>query len=76
MNEMKVVLPDGSVSLSNQGATVRDIVASWKKGTLSGAVAAKLDNESVDLSQTVLEPATISLIDVESKEGSRTIYSG
>jgi len=69
MNEIRIVLPDGSVRLCNQGKTIKEIIASWKKEMLSSTVAVKLNNEPVDLSHLIEEPATISLIDIESKEG-------
>jgi threonyl-tRNA synthetase len=69
MNEIRIVLPDGSVRLCNQGKTIKEIIASWKKEILPSIVAAKLNNEPVDLSHLIKESATISLIDIESKEG-------
>jgi threonyl-tRNA synthetase len=69
MNEIKIVLPDGSVRLCNQGKTIKEIIASWKKEMLPSIVAAKLNDKPVDLSHLVEEPATISLINIESKEG-------
>ena len=69
MNEIKIVLPDGSVCLCDHGKTIREIIASWKKEMLPSIVAAKLDNKPVDLSHLIEKPATISLINIESKEG-------
>jgi len=69
MNEIKIVLPDGSVRLCNQGKTIKEIIASWKKEMLPSIVAAKLNDKPVDLSHLIEEPATISLINIESKEG-------
>jgi threonyl-tRNA synthetase len=69
MNEIRIVLPDGSVSQCNQGTTIKEIIASWKKEMLSSIVAAKLNNKSFDLSHPIEEPATISLINIGAKEG-------
>jgi threonyl-tRNA synthetase len=69
MNEIRIVLPDGSVSQCNQGTTIKEIIASWKKEMLPSVVAAKLNNRPVDLSHPIEEPATISLINIEAKEG-------
>ena len=69
MNEIRIVLPDGSVSQCNQGITIKEIIASWKKEMLPSIVAAKLNNKPVDLSHPIEEPATLSLINIESKEG-------
>jgi len=69
MNEIGIVLPDGSVSQCNQGTTIKEIIASWKKEMLPSLVAAKLNNKPVDLSHPIEEPATILLINIEAKEG-------
>jgi len=69
MNEIKIVLPDGSVCLCDHGKTIKEIIASWKKEMLPSIVAAKLNNKPVDLSHLIEKPATISLINIESKEG-------
>ena len=69
MKEIKIVLPDGSVRLCDHGKTVKEIIASWKKEMLPSIVAAKLDGKTVDLSHLIEEPATMSLITIESKEG-------
>ena len=69
MNEIRIVLPDGSVSQCNQGTTIKEIIASWKREMLPSLVAAKLNNKPVDLSHPIEEPATILLINIEAKEG-------
>ncbi len=69
MNEIRIVLPDGSVSQCNQGTTIKEIITSWKKEMLPSLVAAKLNNKPVDLSHPIEEPATILLINIEAKEG-------
>ena len=69
MSEIKIVLPDGSVHLCDKSKTIKEIIASWKKETLPSIVAAKLNDKPVDLSHSIEEPATVSLINIESKEG-------
>ncbi len=69
MSEIKIVLPDGSVHLCDKNKTVKEIIASWKKETLPSTVAAKLNDKPVDLSHSIDEPAKVSLINIESKEG-------
>lgn len=69
MSEIKIVLPDGSVRMCDHGKTIKEIIASWKKEMLPSIVAAKLDGKPVDLSHLIEEPATMSLITIESKEG-------
>jgi threonyl-tRNA synthetase len=69
MNEVKIVMPDGSVRMCDHGKTIKEIIASWKKEMLPSIVAAKLDDKPVDLGHLIKEPATISLITIESKEG-------
>ena len=56
MNEIKIVLPDGSVRLCDHGKTIKEIIASWKKETLPSIVAAKLNGRPVDLSHQIKNP--------------------
>jgi threonyl-tRNA synthetase len=69
MNEIRIALPDGSVGQYDQGTTIKEIIASWNKEMLRSIVAAKINNKPVDLSHPIEEPATISLIDIEAKDG-------
>lgn len=69
MNEARIILPDGSGSKCRSGATVKDVIASWRMDVLSSTVAAKLNNALVDLSHPVEEDATLTLVDISSKEG-------
>lgn len=69
MSEIKVRLPDGSSVTCEGGVTVRDILASWNKGSLQSAVAAKLDGVPVDLSSPVAKDADLEPIDIGSREG-------
>jgi threonyl-tRNA synthetase len=69
MNEIKITLPDNSVSMYTPGTKIHEIVASWNKEILFSTVAVKLNNMLVDLSHSVKEDATLSLIDTASKEG-------
>jgi len=69
MNEVKIILPDGSVSACRSGITIKDVIALWRNEILSSTVAAKLNNALVDLSHTVDEDASLALVDVSSKEG-------
>jgi threonyl-tRNA synthetase len=70
MDEIKIVFPDGSAGQCNRGTTIKEIIASWKKEMLPSIVAAKLNNKPVDLSHPIIEePAALSLINSEAKEG-------
>lgn len=69
MSEIKITLPDGSVNVRPAGTTVKEIIVSWKKEILPSIVAAKLNNAPVDVNHPVEADATLSLIDIESKEG-------
>jgi len=70
MDEIKIVFPDGSAGQCNRGTTIKEIIASWKKEMLPSIVAAKLNNKPVDLSHPIIEePAALSLINIEAKEG-------
>jgi threonyl-tRNA synthetase len=69
MNEIRITLPDGSVSECHRGATVKDVIASWKNEMLSSTVAAKLNSALVDLSHPIKEDASLEVIEISSKEG-------
>ena len=69
MKEIKIGLPDGSVVSQPEGITVREIIASWKEVLLTSVVAAKLNDELVDLSFSVKEDSSLEVIDINSKEG-------
>ncbi|HVO66415.1 MAG TPA: TGS domain-containing protein, partial [Syntrophales bacterium] len=69
MNEVRIILPDGSISKCSTGVIIKDVIASWRKAVLSSTVAARLNNELVDLSHPVEEDATLALVDISSKEG-------
>jgi threonyl-tRNA synthetase len=69
MNEIKIVLPDGSERIYPAGIPVQEIIQSWNPGLLSSAVAAKINQTTVDLSYPVQTDGVLSLIDIQSKEG-------
>ena len=69
MNEIKVILPDDSISMYAPGTKVDEIVASWNKEALISTVAVRLNGALVDLSHSIGEEARLFLIDVASKEG-------
>ena len=69
MNEMKITLPDNSVGMYAPGTKIHEIIASWNKESLFSTVAVKLNNALVDLGHPIKEEATLSLIDIVSKEG-------
>ncbi len=69
MNEVRIILPDDSVSAFRSGATVKEVIASWKNDMLPLAVAAKLNSALVDLSHPIKEDASLEVIEVSSKEG-------
>jgi threonyl-tRNA synthetase len=69
MNEVRIILPDGSVSSCRSGTTVKDVVALWRMDALSSTVAAKFNNALVDLSHPVETEATLALVDISSKDG-------
>jgi len=70
MGEIAIRLPDGSERKCPSGITVLDFIKLWNPEGFTGAIAAKLNQIPVDLSHVIKEDATISLIDINSKEGS------
>ncbi|MEN6624340.1 MAG: threonine--tRNA ligase [Smithella sp.] len=69
MMEIKIILPDNQEVIFPVGITVYDAVSSWKKEALVDTVAAKINNAAVDLSYPLYENTTLTLIDINSKEG-------
>ncbi len=69
MKKIKFSLPDGSVVSHAEELTVKEIIASWKEELLPSAVAAKVNDEMVDLSYSVKEDSSIIVVDVNSGEG-------
>ncbi len=69
MEKIKITLPDNSIHMYAAGTKIHEIVTSWNKESLVSTVAVKLNNALVDLSYSVQEEATLSLIDTASKEG-------
>jgi threonyl-tRNA synthetase len=69
MNEIKMVMPDGSEQTVPAGMTVQEIIRLWKPTLLSSTVAARINQTPVDLSHSVQTDGALSLIDIQSKEG-------
>jgi threonyl-tRNA synthetase len=69
MNEIKIVMPDGSEQTVPAGMTVQEIIRLWKPTLLSSTVAARINQTPVDLSHSVQTDGALSLIDIQSKEG-------
>jgi threonyl-tRNA synthetase len=69
MDEIEIILPDGSKRKVPAGMTVRKFLDSWKPEALSATVAAKLNRTPVDLSYPICEDATLLPIEMESEEG-------
>lgn len=69
MKKIKISLPDGSVGSHTEDVTVREIIASWKEEVLTSAVAAKVNDQLVDLSYPVKEDSSVAVMDINSEEG-------
>ncbi|MCX5840689.1 MAG: TGS domain-containing protein [Deltaproteobacteria bacterium] len=69
MKEIKVKLPDGVEKSVPAGITVQEMITAWKPEVLSSTIAARVNQTPVDLSHALQADGTISLIDVQSREG-------
>ena len=69
MKKIKIGLADGSAVSCPEGTTVREIIALWKEELLTSAVAAKINEDLVDLSFSVEEDSSLELVNINSKEG-------
>ena len=69
MKEIKVKLPDGVEKSVPAGMTVQEMITAWNPEVLSSTMAARVNQTPVDLSHALQADGTISLIDVQSREG-------
>jgi len=66
---IRIKLKDGSVREYEKGIKVEDIVASIGSGLLKAALAAKVNGEIRELSDTVEEDATLEVLTFDNEEG-------
>lgn len=71
--DVKIDWPDHSQGVYPSGISVREAIAAWKPDLLASAVAAKVDQVSVDLTFPLSKDAAVEPIDVKSKEGLATL---
>jgi threonyl-tRNA synthetase len=68
MTDIKVALPDGSVRLIGEGATVRDLAATIGTGLAKAALGGKINGALVDLSAVLTDGAQVEIITGKSPE--------
>ncbi len=68
MSNIQVTLPDGSVKLLPQGATVDDLAAAIGAGLAKAALAGKINGALVDLSTALADGAHVEIITGKSPE--------
>ncbi len=68
MGEIRVTLPDSSVKVLQEGATVYDLAASIGVGLAKAAIAGKLDGTMVDLASPLREGARVEIVTEKSPE--------
>ena len=69
MENIKVTLPDGSIKELPKGSTGLDLALSIGPGLAKDAVAIEINNEQRDLSDSLEDMATVSVITIKSDEG-------
>ncbi len=69
MADISVLLPDGSSRVVPEGATVADVAASIGSRLAKAAIAGTIDGAEVDLSVSVNEGSTVSIVTVDSDAG-------
>lgn len=69
MSDISVLLPDGSARSLPQGATVADLASSIGSRLAKAAVAGTINGEEVDLTVSVPNGATVSVITADSDAG-------
>jgi threonyl-tRNA synthetase len=68
---LKITLNDGSVKEYTEGITVSDIVSDISLGLSKKAIAAKINNVTVDLNYEVTEDVQLEILTFEDEEGKR-----
>lgn len=68
MDQIKVVLPDGSFKELASGSSVLDLASSIGAGLAKAAIAGKLDGKLVDLTTTLTDGQTVEIITNKSDE--------
>ncbi|MDF2626978.1 MAG: thrS [Symbiobacteriaceae bacterium] len=69
MSMVKVTLPDGSIREYEQGISVADAVAQIGKGLAKAALAAKVDDQVVDLSTRLEGDCKLAVLTFKDEEG-------
>ena len=69
MSTICVTLPDQTVAEHDLGVTITGILQHWNAPLVSSTVAAKLHGMPVDMGCPVFADATVSFVDIASKEG-------
>jgi len=69
MDDIELILPDGSKRKISAGMTAREFLNSWNPEVLSKTVAVKLNDAPVDLSHPICGDSRLSPIDMASREG-------
>jgi threonyl-tRNA synthetase len=69
MSQVRVELPDGSIKEFEKGATPLEVARSISEGLARQAVAARLNDQKVDLSTPIVEDCRIELITLNSPAG-------
>jgi threonyl-tRNA synthetase len=69
MSDIKIKLPDGSVTEYPMGVTAMDIAKSISSRLAKEAVVAKVNDVLVDLSKPINEDATVAILDADTPEG-------
>lgn len=69
MMKIKVVFPGKNEQTFSAGVTAGEAIKSWHKDAFDSAVAAKVNDVSVDLSFVLKEDSKVESIDIASREG-------
>ena len=69
MENISVKLPDGSIKQLPKGSTGLDLASSIGPGLAKDAVAIEINNIQKDLSDTLEDNASVSIITIKSNEG-------
>ena len=71
---IKITLPDGSVREVPKGSTALDVAKSISEGLARVIVSAKVNGEVWDITRSIEEDATLSLLKFDDEDGKKTFW--
>ena len=71
---IRITLPDGSIKEVEKGTSSLEIAKSISEGLARKVLAAKVNNETIDLIQPLLTNCSLELLTFQNEEGKSTLW--